>query len=152
MNMVLHDRQIIDIGLKDLPIELHRMIYSFIVPEVMLSIWLEKYNLTSIITNICDYFGFAATMLHEIYSIYNCTDAKLLLWRHTIPVREKRSGYWYDESNTDFVKFSDELEKIIKKAYKKTPDSHNLYKVISLIIFIYKYCTEDVQEEGRLIC
>tara|TARA_B100001287_G_scaffold270997_1_gene270608 strand:+ start:19335 stop:19880 length:546 start_codon:yes stop_codon:yes gene_type:complete len=148
INMVLHDRQIVDANFKHLPIELHRMIYSFTVPEVMLSTWLSYYDLTYIIMSICENNkGFAATMLHEIYSIYNWTDAQLLLWRHTIPVREKRNGYWYDESNTNYFKFSDQLEKMIKKAYIKTPDSQNLYKVISLIIFTYKNCIEHIEQE-----
>jgi hypothetical protein len=145
--MVLHDRQMVDGYFKKLPLDLHRYIYKYLIPEIMLPIWLEEYDLRDIILNICDkYCGFSAYMLHKIYSIYNRNDAKLLFWRHAVPLREK-GRYWYIEDDINYDKFSAQLEKMIRRAYKKTPNSHNLYKVMSSIIYINRYCVENVQEE-----
>ena len=107
----------------------------------MIQLWVKLYDFKNIALQICEkYDGCSAGILYEIYSIYNKYDAKLLIWKHSHPLKDRKFGYWYDEDNTDYHKFSSDLNNKLMKSYKQTPTSHNLYKVFALIIYIYKFC------------
>jgi hypothetical protein len=78
-----------------------------------------------------------------VYSLYDKDEAKYLLWRHTMPVKEKRMGYWYDDSNTDYHKFAKDLGKKMTIEYGKILESNDQEKITKLYtvcsIFIYMY-------------
>ena len=90
-----------------LPIDIQRNIYSYIRDEVLLHTWMEKYDMAETIEGICDenYNSAGTEVISSTYSIYDKNSAKYLLWRHTIPVKEKRMGYWYDDNARLFLTF-----------------------------------------------
>ena len=140
-----------------LPVDIQRIIYSFIYEEVILHTWMEKYDMVETIEGICDenYNAAGTEVISNVYSLYDKDQAKYLLWRHTIPVKEKRMGYWYDDSMTDYYKFSKDLGKMILIEYGKILESNDqekmqkLYTVCS--IFIYMYNNSYLLFDERLI-
>ena len=133
-------------GLRKLPIELHRKIYSYIYVDIMVHEWMYSCDLNDIIHTICDCDCNAVSVdsLYELYKTYDRTSAKFFVWRHTIPQKEKTFGYWYDDEHTDYYKMGNDFIKMISIEYGKLLESKNqeklekLYKVLSVIIYLYK--------------
>jgi len=144
-------------NVQKLPVELHRKIYSFINNEVMLHTWMDIYDMDEIIDGICDedYNGANTRVISNVYSLYDKDEAKYLLWRHTMPVKEKRMGYWYDDSNTDYFKFAKDLGKKMTIEYGKILESNDQEKITKLYtvcsIFIYMYNNSNLLFDERLI-
>ena len=140
-----------------LPVDIHRKIYSYIRDEVMLHTWMDIYDMDEIIDGICDedYNGAGTEVISNVYSLYDKDEAKYLLWRHTIPVKEKRMGYWYDDSNTDYHKFAKDLGKKMTIEYGKILQSNDQEKITKLYtvcsIFIYMYNNSNLLFDERLI-
>lgn len=140
-----------------LPVDIQRKIYSYIRNEVMLHTWMEKYNMDEIIEGICDenYNAAGTEIISNVYSLYDNDQAKYLLWRHTMPVKEKRFGYWYDDSMTDYYKFAKDLGKNMTIEYGKILQSNDQEKIQKLYtvcsIFIYMYNNSDLLFDERLI-
>ena len=132
--------------LRKLPIELHRKIYSYIHVDVMVHEWMYQCDLNDIIHTICDceYNGVSVMLLAELYKSYDKNAAKLFLWRHTIPEKEKRMGYWYNDELTDYFKAGNDFTKMISIEYGKLLETKNqeklekLYKILSVLIYMYK--------------
>lgn len=145
------------LNVQRLPVDIHRKIYSYLRDEVMLHTWMDIYDMDEIIDGICDedYNSAGTQVISNVYSLYNKTEAKYLLWRHTIPVKEKRMGYWYDDSNTDYHKFAKDLGKKMTIEYGKILESNDLEKITKLYtvcsIFIYMYNNSDLLFDKRLI-
>ena len=80
-------------SLRGLPIELHRKIYSYLHVDVMVHEWMYQCDINDIIHIICDCGnnGISVMLLAELYKLYNRDAAKLFLWRHTIPEKEKKN-------------------------------------------------------------
>jgi len=139
-------------NVQKLPIEIHRKIYSFINNEGM-----DIYDMDEIIDGICDedYNGANTRVISNVYSLYDKDEAKYLLWRHTMPVKEKRMGYWYDDSSTDYHKFARDLGKKMTIEYGKILESNDQEKITKLYIvcsiFIYMYNNSHLLFDERLI-
>ena len=137
------------LNVQKLPVDIHRKIYSYIRGEVMLHTWMEQYNMDEIIDGICDenWNGAGTEVISNVYSLYDKDEAKYLLWRHTMPVKEKRMGYWYDDSMTDYYKFAKDLGKKMTIEYGKILQSNDQEKIQKLYtvcsIFIYMYNNSD---------
>ena len=137
------------LNIQKLPVDIHRKIYSYIREEVMLHRWMEQYNMDEIIDGICDENrnGAGTEVISNVYSLYDKDEAKYLLWRHTMPVKEKRMGYWYDDSMTDYYKFAKDLGKKMTIEYGKILQSNDQEKIQKLYtvcsIFIYMYNNSD---------
>ena len=133
-------------SLRGLPIELHRKIYSYLHVDVMVHEWMYQCDINDIIHIICDCGnnGISVMLLAELYKLYDKNAAKLFLWRHTIPEKEKRMGYWYNDELTDYYKAGNDFTKMITIEYGKllvTKDQgqmEKLYKVLSVLIYMYK--------------
>jgi len=144
-------------NVQKLPVDIHRKIYSYIRDEVMIHTWMDKYNMDEIIDGICDEdYNRANTMvISNVYSLYDKNETKYLLWRHTMPVREKKSGYWYDDSDTDYYKFAKDLGKMMLIEYGKMIESNDVEKIhkmyIVCSIFIYMYHNSHLLFDKRLI-
>jgi len=144
-------------NVQKLPIEIHRKIYSFINNEVMLHTWMDIYDMDEIIDGICDedYNGANTRTISNVYRLYDKDEAKYLLWRHTMPVKEKRMGYWYDDSDTDYHKFAKDLGKKMTIEYGKILESNDQEKITKLYIvcsiFIYMYNNSHLLFDERLI-
>ena len=72
-----------------------------------------------------------------------------------MPVKEKRFGYWYDDSMTDYYKFAKDLGKNMTIEYGKILQSNDQEKIQKLYtvcsIFIYMYNNSDLLFDERLI-
>jgi len=140
-----------------LPVDIHRKIYSYLRDEVMLHTWMEQYNMDDMIEAICDenYNAARTEVISNTYALYDRNEAKYLLWRHTLPVKEKRTGYWYDDSDTDYRKFAKDLGKMILIEYGKILQSNDPDKITKLYtvcsIFIYMYNNSDLLFDERVI-
>jgi len=132
--------------LRKLPIELHRKIYSYIHVDVMVHEWMYQCDLNDIIHTICDcdYNALSVISLYELYQLYDRNAAKLFIWRHTIPEKEKRMGYWYNDEITDYYKMGNDYIKMLTIEYGKLLETKNqekmekLYKILSVLIYMYK--------------
>ena len=133
-------------GLRKLPIELHRKIYSYIYVDIMVHEWMYNCDLNDIIHTICDLNnnGVSVNSLYELYKKYDTISAKFFIWRHTIPEKERNWGYWYNDDLTDYYKMGNDFIKMITIEYGKLLETKNqknldnLYKVLSVIIYLYK--------------
>lgn len=140
--------------LRGLPIELHRKIYSYIHVDVMVHEWMYQCDLNDIIHTICEHNGVSVMLLAELYKSYDKNAAKLFLWRHTIPEKEKRMGYWYNDELTDYYKMGNDFTKMITIEYGKLTQTNNqeqiekLYKVLSVLIYMYKNTDKTFQERN----
>jgi hypothetical protein len=142
--------------LRGLPIELHRKIYSYIHVDVMVYEWMYQCDINDIIHIICDCGnnGISVMLLAELYKLYNKDAAKLFLWRHTIPEKEKKMGYWYNDELTDYYKAGNDFAKMITIEYGKLLVTKNqekmekLYKILSVLIYMYKNPTKTFLERN----
>jgi hypothetical protein len=142
--------------LRKLPIELHRKIYSYIHVDVMVHEWMYSCDLNDIIHTICDcdYNALSVISLYELYQLYDRNAAKLFIWRHTIPEKEKRMGYWYNDEITDYYKMGNDYIKMLTIEYGKLLETKNqekmekLYKILSVLIYMYKNPTKTFIERN----
>ena len=142
--------------LRGMPIELHREIYSYIYVDVMVHEWMYQCDINDIIHIICDdeNNGVSVMLLAELYKLYDKNAAKLFLWRHTIPEKEKRMGYWYNDELTDYYKMGNDFTKMITIEYGKlleTKDqekNEKLYKILSVLIYMYKNTSKRFSERN----
>lgn len=140
--------------LRGLPIELHRKIYSYIHVDVMVHEWMYQCDLNDIIHTICDCDcnALSVVSLYNLYQIYDRNAAKLFIWRHTIPEKEKRMGYWYNDEITDYYKMGNDYIKMLTIEYGKLLQTKNqekmekLYKILSVLIYMYKNPTKTFVE------
>lgn len=132
--------------LRKLPIELHREIYSYIYDDVMVHSWMNDVDITDVIHTICDENcnGITVMGLCELYKKYSGDDSRMFLWKHTIPMKETKFGYWYDDEITDYYKMGNEFSKMLAIEYGKLIQTKNstkmvaFYKVLSVLIYMYK--------------
>ena len=140
--------------LRKLPIELHRKIYSYIHVDVMVHEWMYQCDLNDMIHTICDcdYNALSVVSLYRIFQIYDRNAAKLFIWRHTIVEKEKRMGYWYNDEITDYYKMGNDYIKMLTIEYGKLLETKNqekmekLYKILSVLIYMYKNPTKTFVE------
>ena len=155
--LVKNNRNYSLFNVQKLPVEIHRKIYSYIRDEVMLHTWMDIYDMDEIIDGICDenYNAANTQVISNVYRLYDKDEAKYLLWRHTMPVKEKRMGYWYDDSSTDYHKFAKDLGKMMTIEYGKILESNDQEKITKLYtvcsIFIYMYNNSHLLFDERLI-
>ena len=155
--LVKNNRKYSLFNVQKLPVEIHRKIYSYIRDEVMLHTWMDIYDMDEIIDGICDenYNAANTRTISNVYRLYDKDEAKYLLWRHTMPVKEKRMGYWYDDSSTDYHKFAKDLGKKMTIEYGKILESNDQEKITKLYtvcsIFIYMYNNSNLLFDERLI-
>jgi len=142
--------------LRKLPIELHRKIYSYIHVDVMVHEWMYQCDLNDIIHTICDCDcnALSVVSLYNLYQIFDRNAAKLFIWRHTIPEKEKRMGYWYNDELTDYYKMGNDYIKMLTIEYGKLLQTKNqekmekLYKILSVLIYMYKNPTKTFVERN----
>ena len=142
--MVLSDRQIVYGYFKKLPLELHRYVYTYLTPEVMVYKWLKDDTIINNIIKICNIQkGTGANILHNIYSIHNRHKSQRLLWRHAVLPMKKCiifNGKYISETNINYKLFAKELYSQLVESYIRLPGSYTLYTVLSLIKFISDNC------------
>lgn len=136
--------------LRKLPPELHRKIYSYIYVDVMVHEWMFYIDLNNILHTITDpkQNGVNVMNLAELYNNYNKNDAKLFIWRHAIPIKERSMGYWYDDEHTDYYKMGNDFCKMISIEYgkliqkKDQKNMEKLYQLLSVLMYMYKNTTK----------
>ena len=142
--------------LRKLPIELHRKIYSYIHVDVMVHEWMYQCDLNDIIHTICDCDCNALSVmsLYNLYQTYDTNAAKLFICRHTIVEKERRMGYWYNDEITDYYKMGNDYIKMLTIEYGKLLETKNqekmekLYKILSVLIYMYKNPTKTFVERN----